>query len=68
MFLNLFVVYLFRQRDCKKSLFFISPGWWIGKKQLFKVGLRKYFALMVHILFVFIDTLTYFPSALVAIL
>ena len=46
-FLNLFVAYLFRQRDCKKKkvsaggswLFFISPGRWIGNEQLFKVGL-----------------------------
>ena len=49
-FLNLFIVHLFRQRDCKKKkllsvgsawLFFISPGQWIGNKQLFKVGLNN---------------------------
>ena len=46
-FLNLFVVNLFRQRDCKKKvstgsswLFFISPGRWIGNEQHFKVGLN----------------------------
>ena len=48
-FLNLFIVNLFRQRDCKKKssypraarLFFISPGQWIGNEQLFKVGLNN---------------------------
>ena len=49
-FLNLFIVHLFRQRDCKKKkflsaggtwLFFISPGQWIGNEQLFKVGLNN---------------------------
>ena len=46
-FLNLFIVYLFKQRDCQKNLyqraahgFFISPGRWIGNKQLFKIGLK----------------------------
>ena len=47
-FLNLFIVHLFRQRDCKKKfvltgglwLFFVSPGRWIGNKQLFKVDSR----------------------------
>ena len=46
-FLNLFIIYLFRQRDCKEKflpaggswLFFISPDWQIGNEQLFKVGL-----------------------------
>ena len=50
-FLNLFIVYLFTQRDCQKSFypraaldyFFISPGWWIGNEQLFKVGLTYAF-------------------------
>ena len=46
-FLNVFIIYLFRQRDCKKKrflltggswLFFISPGQWIGNEQLLKVG------------------------------
>ena len=48
-FLNFFLVYLFRQRGCKKKflpvgclpLFFISPSRWIGNKQLFKVGLKS---------------------------
>ena len=44
-FLNLLIVYLFRQRDWKKNtflptvsswLFFISSGQWIGNEQLFK--------------------------------
>ena len=42
-FLNRFAIYLFRQRDCKEKfllaggswLLFISPGRWIGNKQLF---------------------------------
>ena len=46
-FLNRFIIYLFRQRDCKKTflhaggswLFFTSPAQWIGNEQLFKVGL-----------------------------
>ena len=45
-FLNVFIVYIFRQRDCKKKGFypqvacdfFISPSWWIGNEQLFQVG------------------------------
>ena len=48
-FLNLCVVFLFRQRDWKKKflpvggswLFFVSPSWWIGNEQLFNVGLDK---------------------------
>ena len=48
-FLNRFVIYLFRQRDCKKKflrvggswLFFISPARWIENEQLFKVGLSS---------------------------
>ena len=48
-FLNLFIVYFFRQKDPKKRflraggswLFFISPGRWIVNEQLFKVGLNK---------------------------
>ena len=33
-FLNLFIIYLFRQRDCVSWLFFISPNRWIGNEQL----------------------------------
>ena len=47
-FLNLFIIYLSRQRDWKKksstcwrlvTFFFFLPGRWIANKQLFKVGL-----------------------------
>ena len=50
-FLNHFIVYLFRQTDCQKKSFHLQAardyflfhsrlsGPWIGNKQLFKVGL-----------------------------
>ena len=45
-FVILFIIYLFRQRNCKKKflpagsswLFFISPSRWIGHEQLFKAS------------------------------
>ena len=45
---RLFIVYLFRQIECKKKvsicgwlvIVFISPRWWIGNEQFFKVGLN----------------------------
>ena len=46
-FVILFIIWLFRQRNCKKKkflpagslwLFCISPSQWIGNEQLFKVG------------------------------
>ena len=48
-FLNLFVIYLFRQKDCEKKvstrggswLFFVSTVRLTGNKQLFQVDLRK---------------------------
>ena len=47
---KLFIGYLFRERLKNKNflltggswLFFISPGWWIGNKQLFKVSPIQY--------------------------